>query len=113
MLVDFSSKLNFEPKQVQFMEKVYTLKTDHKTGLLLQALYKEEPNEETDEKMLKLALGEKQYKELMAELEAVGAEKGSVNYTENMQVIVFGIMSLLYNKPYDDFLKAAENAEKK
>ena len=61
MVADFSSKLNFEPKQIQFIENVYTLKTDHKTGLLLQELFKKEPDAETDEKMLKLVYGEKQY----------------------------------------------------
>ena len=42
MVADFRSKLNFEPKQIQFIEKVYNLKTDHKTGLLLQELFKRE-----------------------------------------------------------------------
>ena len=113
MVADFSSKLNFEPKQIQFIEKVYTLKTDHKTGLLLQELFKKEPDAETDEKMMKLVLGEKQYNELMEELEQAGAEKGAENYTENMQAIVFATTAVLYNKPYEDFEKAAENAEKK
>lgn len=113
MLADFRSKLSFEPKQVQFIEKVYNLKTDHKTGLLLQELYKGEVDADTDEKMLKLVLGEKQYKELIAELEAAGNEQGAVNYTENMQAIVFGVMSVLYNKPYEEFEKAAELAGKK
>ena len=109
MVADFSSKLNFEPKQIQFIEKVYTLKTDHKTGLLLQELFKKEPDAETDEKMLKLVYGEKQYNELMEELEKAGEEKGAVNYTENMQAIVFATTAVLYNKPYEDF----ENSYKK
>ena len=113
MIADFRSKLNFEPKQVQFIEKVYNLKTDHKTGLLLQELFRREADADTDEKMLKLVLGEKQYKELIEELETTGTEKGAVNYTENMQSIVFGVMAVLYNKPYEDFVNAAENAEKK
>ena len=29
------------------------------------------------------------------------------NYTENMQSIIFGIMSVLYNKPYEEFEKQA------
>lgn len=113
MLADFRNKLNFEPKQIQFIEKVYTLKTDHKTGLLLNALFKEDANEETDEKMLKLVFGEKQYNELIEELEQAGTEKGAVNYTENMQAIIFGTMSVLYNKPYEEFANAAEKAGKK
>ena len=113
MVADFRSKLNFEPKQIQFIDKVYTLKTDHKTGLLLQELFKKEPDVETDEKMLKLVFGEKQYNELMTELEQAGAEQGAVNYTENMRSIIFGTMSVLYNKPYEDFEKQAENVEKK
>lgn len=113
MVVDFRSKLNFEPKQVQFIEKVYNLKTDHKTGLLLQELFKKESDTDTDEKMLKLVLGEKQYNELTAELEAAGNEKGAVNYTENIKAIIFGIMSVLYNKPYEDFVNAETNMEKK
>ena len=112
MVVDFRSKLNFEPKQVQFIDKVYDLKTDHKTGLLLQELFKKETDAETDNKMLKLVLGEKQYNELMDELEKAGEEKGAVNYTENMQSIIFGVMSVLYNKPYEEFANAV-NAEKK
>ena len=112
MVVDFRSKLNFEPKQVQFVDKVYNLKTDHKTGLLLQELFKKETDAETDNKMLKLVLGEKQYNELMEELEKAGEEKGAVNYTENMQSIIFGVMSVLYNKPYEEFANAV-NAEKK
>ena len=112
MVADFRSKLNFEPKQVQFIDKVYTLKTDHKTGLLLQELFKKETDAETDNKMLKLVLGEKQYNELMEELEKAGEEKGAVNYTENMQSIIFGVMSVLYNKPYEEFANAV-NAEKK
>ena len=63
--------------------------------------------------MLKLVLGEKQYEELMQELEETGAEQGAVNYTENIQAIIFGIMSVLYNKPYEDFLQATETVEKK
>ena len=75
MITDFRNKLNFEPKQVKFIEKVYNLKTDHKTGLLLQELFKDKADSETDTKMLKLVLGEKQYKELMQELEETGAEQ--------------------------------------
>ena len=111
MVADFRSKLNFEPKQVQFIDKVYTLKTDHKTGLLLQELFKKETDAETDNKMLKLVLGEKQYNELMEELEKAG-ENGAVNYTENIQAIIFGVMSVLYNKPYEEFANAV-NTEKK
>lgn len=113
MITDFRNKLNFEPKQVKFIEKVYNLKTDHKTGLLLQELFKNEADSETDTKMLELVLGEKQYKELMEELEEAGTEQGAVNYTENIQAIIFGIMSVLYNKPYEDFLQATEKVEKK
>ena len=112
MVGDFRSKLNFEPKQVQFIEKVYNLKTDHKTGLLLQELFSKKADAETDEKMLKLVLGEKQYKELMEELEVTGEEKGSVNYMENMQAIIFGIMAVLYNKPYEEFAQAADKEKK-
>ena len=113
MVADFRSKLNFEPKQVQFIEKIYTLKTDHKTGLLLQQLFKENADsDDADEKTLKLVLGDKQYKELMEELEAAGNEKGAVNYTENMQSIVFGVMSVLYNRPFEEF-SGALNSEKK
>ena len=110
MVADFRSKLNFEPKQVQFIDKVYTLKTDHKTGLLLQQLMREN-NADMDEKTLKLVLGEKQYNELMEELEKAGEEKGAVNYTENLTAIIYGIFSVLYNRPYEDF--TGENAEKK
>ena len=112
-VADFRNKLNFEKKEIQFIEKVYTLKTDHKTGLLLNALFKENVDTDTDEKMLKLVLGEKQYDELMEELEQAGAEKGSENYTENMQAIVFGAMSVLYNKPYEEFERQALTAGKK
>lgn len=107
MLADFRSKLTFEPKQLQFIEKVYTLKTDHKTGLLLQELYKGNVDADTDAKMLKLVYGEKQYNELMKELEDAGAEKGAENYTENIQSIIFATLSVLYNKPYEDFEKEA------
>ena len=113
MVADFRSKLNFEPKQIQFVDNVYTLKTDHKTGLLLQELFRRDVDADTDEKMLKLVYGEKQYNELIEELEKAGGESGSVNYTENMQSIVFATMSLLYNKPYEEFEKVAGNAEKK
>lgn len=112
MVADFRSKLNFEPKQIQFIDKVYTLKTDHKTGLLLQELLRKDVDADTDEKTLKLVLGEKQYNELIEELETTGNEKGSVNYTENMQAIIFGVMSVLYNRPYEDFTGEA-NTEKK
>lgn len=111
MVADFRSKLNFEPKQVQFIDNVYTLKTDHKTGLLLQELFRKETDADTDEKMLKLVLGEKQYKELMEELENAGGDIGAVNYTENIQAIVYGVMAVLYNRPYEDF--AGDSAEKK
>lgn len=112
MIVDLSSKLNFEPKQIKFVEKVYTVKTDHKTGLLLQELYKSEKADDA-EAILKLALGDKQYKELMKELEEAGEKNGAENYDENMRVILFSIMSVLYNKPYEYFEKAVENEEKK
>lgn len=107
MIADFKSKLNFEPKQIQFIDKIYTLKTDHKTGLLLQELFKKEADLDTDAKMLKLVYGEKQYNELMEELEQAGAEKGAENYTENMQAVIFATMSVLYNKPYEEFEKAS------
>ena len=112
MVTDFRSKLNFEPKQIQFIEKVYTLKTDQKTGLLLQELLRREVDDQTDEKTLKLVLGEKQYEELMEELVQTGEERGSVNYSDNMRAIVFGIFSVLYNRPYEDFA-GADNSEKK
>ena len=111
-IVNFRDKLNFEPKQIQFIDKVYTLKTDHKTGLLLQALFKENDSAEADEKLLKLVYGEKQYNELMEELRQAGEENGAENYTENMQAIIFATMSVLYNKPYEEF-ENASNAEKK
>ena len=113
MVADFRSKLNFEPKQEQFIDKVYNLKTDHKTGLLLYELYKKEVDADTDAKMLKLVLGENQYNELMEELEQTGIEKGAENYTENMQSIIFGVMSVLYNKPYEEFEKQAGIEQKK
>ena len=112
MVADFRSKLNFEPKQVQFIEKVYTLKTDHKTGLLLNELLRRDVDSDTDENTLKLVLGEKQYNELMKELEDTGNEKGSVNYTENIQSIVYGVFSVLYNRPYEDFAGAANVGKK-
>ena len=112
-IANFRSKLNFEPKQIQFVDKVYTLKTDHRTGLLLQELFKKEPDTSTDEKMLRLVFGEKQYNELMEELRQAGEENGAENYAENMQAMIFATMAVLYNKPYEDFENAAENAEKK
>ena len=113
-VVDFRSKLNFEPKQVQFIDKVYTLKTDHKTGLLIQKLLSEKATDTTDDKLISLALGEKQAKELMEEIEAAGKKDGcAINYTENKNAIVFGIMSVLYNKPYEEFAGAVGNTEKK
>lgn len=111
-IANFRNKLNFEPKQIQFIDKVYTLKTDHKTGLLLQALFKEGDSAEADEKLLKLVYGEKQYNELMEEIENAGEENGAENYAENMQAIIFATMSVLYNKPYEEF-ENASNSEKK
>ena len=106
-VVEFRSKLNIEPKQIVFVEKTYTLKTDHKTGLLIQKLLSEKATDTTDDKLISLALGEKQAKELMEEIEAAGEKDGcAINYTENKNAIVFGIMSVLYNKPYEDFEKA-------
>lgn len=113
MVADFRSKLNFEPKQVQFVEKTYTLKTDHKTGLLLQELYKNMDEDGAEEKILKLTLGEKQYEELMQELEEAGEKNGAFNYTENMQVIVIAVISVLYNQPYETFEKAVNDQLKK
>lgn len=113
MVTDFRNKLNFEPKQVQFIDKVYNLKTDHKTGLLLQELLTKHKNDaDTDEKVVKLVLGERQYNELMEELENTGEEKGAVNYTENLTAIVYGIFSVLYNRPYEDFAGATETEKK-
>ena len=113
MVADFRSKLNFEPKQVQFIDKVYNLKTDHKTGLLLTELLTKHKNDaDTDAKTVKLVLGEKQYNELMEELRQAGEENGAENYTENMQAIIFATMSVLYNKPYEEF-ENASNSEKK
>ena len=112
-VADFRSKINLEQKQVQFFEKVYTLKSDQKTGLLIQELLQKNADNTADEKSLKLALGEKQYNELMEELKEAGAKEGCAeNYTENMQVIVFGVMSVLYNRPYEEFEKASENVKK-
>ncbi len=112
MVADFRSKLNFEQKQIQFIEKVYTLKTDHKTGLLLNELYKKDVDDDTDSKMLKLVLGESQYNELIEELEKAGLENGAENYTENMQSIIFATMSVLYNKPYEEFENASNTGKK-
>lgn len=112
MIGDFRSKLNFEPKQVQFIEKIYNLKTDHTTGLLLQELLKNDTDSESDEKALKLVFGERQYDELMKELEQAGEQKGAENYSENIRAIVFGVFSVLYNKPYEEF-EGADSSEKK
>ena len=49
----------------------------------------------------------------MEELGQAGEENGAENYTENMKAIIFATMSVLYNKPYEEFENAAENAEKK
>ena len=113
MVVDFRSKLNFDPKQVQFIDKVYDLKTDHKTGLLLQELFKKEADAETDNKMLKLVLGERQYNELMEEIEVTGTKRGSVNYTENIETILCAVIATLYNQDYDEFRAKAEQQAKK
>ena len=113
MVADFRSKLNFEPKQIQFVDNVYTLKTDHKTGLLLQELFRRDVDADTDEKMLKLVYGEKQYNEILEELGQTGEENGAENYTENMKAIIFATMSVLYNKPYEEFAGAVGNTEKK
>ena len=113
MVVDFSSKLNFEAKQIKFVDKVYTLKTDHKTGLLLQELFRKEADAETDNKMLKLVLGERQYNELMEEIEVTGTERGSVNYTENIETILCAVIATLYNQDYDEFRAKAEQQAKK
>lgn len=112
-LSDFRSKLNFEPKQIQFVEKVYTLNTDHKTGLLLQELYKKREEDGVEDKILELTLGKKQYEELLSELEEAGEKTGSVNYEENMRVIICAVMSVLYNQPYEAFEQAVVDAGKK
>ena len=106
---NFRDKLNFEKKTVVFVEKEYTLKTDHKTGLLLQELQREAP-EDANEKMVGLILGEKQADELFAELEAEGKAEGAENYTENINVVIFGLMSVLYGRPYEDFENAYRQA---
>lgn len=111
-IANFRDKLNFEPKQIQFIDKVYTLKTDHKTGLLLQALFKESDGAEADEKLLKLVYGEKQYNELMEEIEGAGKEQGSENYAENSQAIIYATMSVLYNMPYEEFANARTGEKK-
>lgn len=116
MMNDFRNRLNFEKKTVVFIEKEYTLKTDHKTGLLLQELQKKVQEDEAadlNERMIKLVLGEKQANELFEELEKAGQEKGAENYTENIVAITFGIMSVLYNKPYENFEEAFRNANSK
>lgn len=114
MVVDFSSKLNFEAKQIKFVDKVYTLKTDHKTGLLLQDMQKKNGNEDgIEDKILKLVLGEKQYNELMEEIEVTGTKRGSVNYTENIETILCAVIATLYNQDYDEFRAKAEQQAKK
>ena len=112
MVSNFRNKLNFEEKQIVFVEKVYTLKTDHRTGLLLQELLNGDVDSSTDEKMLKLVYGEKQYKEIIAEIEEAGKD-GAENYSENINAVIFATMSVLYNKPYEEFEQAAKNAGKK
>ena len=111
-IANFRDKLNFEAKQIQFIDKVYTLKTDHKTGLLLQALFKENDSAEADEKLLKLVYGEKQYNELMEEIESAGKEQGSENYAENSQAIIYATMSVLYNMPCEEFANARASEKK-
>lgn len=106
---NFRDKLNFNKKTVVFVEKEYTLKTDHKTGLLLQELQREAP-EDANEKIVKLILGENQAKHLFDELEKAGKENGSENYMENINVVIFGLMSVLYDKPYEMFAEAFRNA---
>lgn len=112
MVADFSSKLNFEPRQVKFIEKVYTLKTDHKTGLLLQKLYSDKNAENLEQKIVKLTLGDTQYKEFTEEFENAG-KAGSENYMENMVAVMCAIMSVMYNKPYEYFEEAMNKALKK
>jgi hypothetical protein len=63
--MNFANKMNFEAQTVQFVDKVYTVKTDHKTGLLFNDLMKKQPDD-LDEKTIKLLLGEKQAEELKA-----------------------------------------------
>lgn len=109
MTSNFRDKLNFEKKTVVFVEKEYTLKTDHKTGLLLQELQREAPMD-ANERMVELLLGKEQAGELFAELEETGSAEGAENYVENINVVVFGLMSVLYDKPYEDFEDAYKQA---
>ena len=104
-IVDISKYINNDAPQMVLFGKTYTVKNDKKTILLLNELQRTDADD-TDEKIIKLLVG----KEAGAEICKIIDE--SVNYSENIKVILLNLLSLATGQDYEVLEARFQNAIK-
>jgi len=101
-------KLNLEQKTTDLFKdalgKIYKVKTDHVTMLLVQEIFsKEETDEKDDDKAMSLLLGEENWKEIKEFIE------NQPNYQENSTVVKIEIFSIAYNVDFEVMASRFQN----
>lgn len=97
-------KLNVENRYTDLfadaLGKTFRVKTDHKTMLIIQSLFKKKnASEADDEKAMKLLLGESAWAEIKEYLES------QENYINNLQVTQIEIYSIAMNLSFEEMAR--------
>lgn len=94
-IVDISKYINNDAPQMVLFGKTYTIKNDKKTVLLLNELQRDQSEENTDEKIIKLLVGVEHGQEI------IDIINNNPNYSENTKVIMLNLLSLATGAEYE------------
>ena len=93
-IVDISKYINNDAPQMVLFGKTYTVKNDKKTILLLNELQSKD-NEDTDEKIIKLLVGNE------AGADICEIINNSANYNDNAKIIMLNLLALATGQDYE------------
>lgn len=93
-IVDISKYINNDAPQMVLFGKTYTVKNDKKTILLLNEL-QSKGNEDTDEKIIKLLVGEENGEAICEII------NNSANYNDNAKIIMLNLLALATGQDYE------------
>lgn len=94
-IVDISKYINNDAPQMVLFGKTYTIKNDKKTVLLLNELQRDQSEENTDEKIIKLLVGVEHGQEI------IDIINNNPNYSENIKAIMLNLLSLATGTEYE------------
>lgn len=94
-IVDISKYINNDAPQMVLFGKTYTIKNDKKTVLLLNELQRDQSEENTDEKIIKLLVGVEHGQEI------IDIINNNPNYSENTKAIMLNLLSLATGAEYE------------